>query len=152
MADVPEEMMIRERKPDLHFENDEILFRRFTPDDVDGSRVAVEAIELPDMSVNRSKYGPPAWLLLEEGFDSWGVFAFRVGDIPPELLHLGKFVYNFEPRHVPLRYNYPHSEVWAFLDGTHIDLKNEELLDPDAHQRWRQLLIWKTWIVIQPEA
>jgi hypothetical protein len=111
MADVPEAMLTKERKLDPHFADDKDLFRRFAPDHLDGARIAVDAIELPDMSMNRSKYGPAHWLLLDEGFENWGVFAVPAGDIPKELLHLGKFVYTFEPRHVPLKYNYPHSEV-----------------------------------------
>jgi hypothetical protein len=150
MADIPEAMLTKERKPDPHFADDEELFRRFNPDDLDGTRVATDAIELPDMSMNRSKYGPAAWLLLDEDFQHWGVFAVKVGDLPRELLHLGQFRYTFEPRHVPLKYNYPHSEVWAFLEGVHIDLKNESLLDHEAHQCWRQLLVWKTRIAISP--
>jgi hypothetical protein len=150
MADIPEAMLTKERKPDPHFADDEELFRRFSPDDLEGSRIAVDAIELPDMSMNRSKYGPADWLLLDEACEGWGVFAVQAGEIPRQLLHLGKLLYTFEPRHVPLKYNYPHSEIWAFLDGVHIDLKNERLLEPEAHQRWRQLLVWNTRIAIQP--
>jgi hypothetical protein len=150
MADVPDEMMTLNKPTIDEFPNDEELFRRFEPDYLDGSRVAVEAIELPDMSVNRSSFGPAAWAILHEDFDGWGVFAFKVGDIPPRLLHLGELVYTFAARHRPLKYNYPHSEVWAFREEVHIDLKNTVPLDHDAFQRWRQLLVWKTRIVIQP--
>jgi hypothetical protein len=151
MADVPDEMLTKERKLDRHFADTEELFRRFAPENLEGARIAVDAIELPDMSMNRSKFGPADWLLLDEGFDGWGVFAVKVGDIPKELLHVGLFLYTFEPRHVPLKSNYPHSEIWAFVAGKHIDLKNEHLLDPNVHQRWRQLLVWKTRIAIQPK-
>jgi hypothetical protein len=150
MADVPPEMMTKDRKPDPVFKDDEDLYRRFKPEDIDGARVSVDALELPDMSVNRSKYGPAKWLLLDEEYADWGVFAFRVGDLPRELLHNAVQLYRFDPRHVPHKFNYPHSEVWVFLDDKHIDAKTEFLLDPDLHQRWRQKLIWKSRIVIHP--
>ena len=148
MADVPDEMMTKDRPPDPVFKEDELLFRRFSPDAPGRTSGLPDALELPDLSVNREKYGPPEWLLLDEAFAGWGVLAFRVGDIPKELLDKGINVYTFAPRHVPLKYNYPHSEVWAFRDGVHIDARNEMLLDPDLHLRWRQILIWKTRLVI----
>ena len=52
MADLPDAMRQRDRPPDPHFDPDERLFRRFRPEDVEGNTVAVDAIELPDMSVN----------------------------------------------------------------------------------------------------
>lgn len=59
MADLPDEMLTKDRPVDLVFADDEMLYRRFTPDALDGAGIAPEAIGLPDMSVNRSKYGPP---------------------------------------------------------------------------------------------
>jgi hypothetical protein len=89
---------------------------------------------------------PPGFL------EGWGVFGFEVQHIPAELLQDGVTKYTFGPRHRPLKNNYPHSEVWAFRDGRHIDAKNSDLLlDPEAHQRWRQRLAWKCRIVIRPD-
>jgi len=151
MADVPEEMKTLGRGEDAHFADDEKLFRRIPPGFCEGQRIAIEALELPDMSVNRAKYGPPEWLLLHDSFGGWGVFGFEVDHIPREFVEDGVTQYAFGPKHRPLKNNYPHSEVWAYRDGEHIDVKNSEmLLDPEAHQRWRQRLAWKCRIVIQP--
>ena len=152
MADVPDEMMAKGRLEDKNFEDSELLYRRIRPDDIEGQKITIEAIELPDMSVNREKFGPPEWLLLSDGFENWGVFKFQVSHIPESLLQNGTIEYRFMPKHRPLKKNYPHSEVWAFRDGQHIDVKNSDiLLDPDAHQRWRQQLAWKCRLEIVPE-
>ena len=151
MAEVPDEMKTMGRSDDPHFDDAEDLYRRFPPEFRDGKSIALEALELPDMSVNRAKYGPPKWLLLDDDFSGWGVFGFEVGQIPREIMQHGILKYTFGPRHRPLKNNYPHSEVWAFCDDQHIDAKNSDLLlDPEAHQRWRQRLAWKCKIVIAP--
>lgn len=71
-----------------------------------------------------------------------------MADVPTELLDKAVTRYTFEPKHRPLKYNYPHSEVWAYRDGEHIDANKAFLLDPDLHQRWRQMLAWKCRVVI----
>lgn len=156
MADVPAEMMRGDRKPDPVFADTEILFRRFRPDDFDAGGVAPEAFELPDMSVNREKYGPSEWLLLDDGFADWGVGAFYVEDIPrdEELLHRGVITYVLRPEHVPLRCNFPHSEVRVFRDNARICRENNNLylLEPEFHLRWRERLSQASWIAIQPQS
>lgn len=137
MGDVPDEMLTKDRPVDPIFTDEELLFRRFMPDAFDGTRIAPEAIELPDMSVNRSKYGPAEWLLLDEDYQDCGVFGFRVGDVPSDLLDKAVTKYRFDVQHRPLKYNYPHSEIWAYRDGEHIDAKDALLLDPGLHMRWR---------------
>jgi hypothetical protein len=153
MADVPPEMMTMDREPDLEFLDDELLFRRVSPENLDGNEVSIGAFELPDMSVIREKYGRPGFLLLDDEFKSWGVVAFRVRDIAPNrVIWHGPLVYTLEPRHVPLKYNYPHSEEWVFHDGVHIcrSAKNEQLLDPDFHLRWRECLVLASHIKVFP--
>jgi hypothetical protein len=58
--------------------------------------------------------------------------------------------FTLEPRHVPLRHNYPHSEVWVSRDGIRIGRDNLHLLDPDFHLRWREHIVLASRIVIQP--
>jgi hypothetical protein len=58
MARLPDAMRMGNRPPDQQFEDDERLFRAFAADDLEGDKIALDAIELPDMSVNREKYGP----------------------------------------------------------------------------------------------
>jgi len=49
---------------------------------LDGNDISIAAVQLPDMSVIREKYGKPRWLLLGEDFTQWGVLGFLVRDIP----------------------------------------------------------------------
>ncbi len=150
MPDLPSAMLRNGRPKDQDFRPDEYLYRRvplvlwafdFAVD--------IDAIELPDMSVIRGKYGHPEWARLEsdECID-WGVIGFRVGDIPARLLHLGVFTWTFGPRHVPLEDNYPHSEVWAYENGIHVNAKNR--LDPHLHLRWREMLLRRIKTIIRP--
>ena len=67
MAEIPAEML-RNGRPVLPFnDSDEALYRRFEPSMRDGSTIHIDAIELPDMSVNRGSLGPPEWALLVDG-------------------------------------------------------------------------------------
>lgn len=156
MAEIPPEMMTLQRQPDQSFRRDEALYRRFHADHWEDGGVAAEAFRLPNMSVNRSKYGPIAWAILTEDdeFATWGVASFLVEEIPygVEMIHLGAIVYTFEPRHVPLRRNYPHSEVWVFRENVHIcaDSKNTHILEPEFHLRWRERLSQLANVIIQP--
>ena len=154
MADVPEDMKQKERVEDPCFAPDEELYRRFPPDHFERDTVTIEAIELPDMSVNREKYGPPQWVLVEirenDNFEGWGVLAFEVRNVPAEMPYRGTRIYTFGPKHEPERLNYPHSEIRAYENGNHVDFENAVLLEPEIHQRWRQRLLWKCRPVIKP--
>src|SRR4051794_25169322 len=112
MPEVPDEMKTKGRTPVPFDDLEEYLYRRVAPELWDESGIEVDAIELPDMSVNRSRFGPPRWArLADERCKDWAVVGFMVQDIPPEMLHLGVVRYTFSPEHVPLKNNYPHSEV-----------------------------------------
>ena len=166
MAELPQEMLQRGRAEDNVFEPSEQLYRRVPHDLWEEDYINLDAIELPDMSVNRQKYGPPQWVRLpSEEYHDWGVIGFQVEDIPPEMQHLGVHIYRFRPKHVPHKHNYPHSEVQAYYARTdspaaeeHIDndfLKREKVLQleslfPDVLQlRWREQLRRKCRIVIR---
>jgi len=51
--------------------------------------VEVDAVQLPDMSVGRSRFGHPEWVRFDVGnnvhFEDWGVIGFRVRSIHPRL-------------------------------------------------------------------
>jgi hypothetical protein len=151
MPDLPSAMRRNGRRKDRDFRPDEYLCRRVPLELWDDGDVVIDidAIELPDMSVIRSKYGHPEWARLEsdECID-WGVIGFCVGDIPARLLHMGVFTWTFGPRHVPLEENYPHSEVWAYENGMHVNAKNR--LDPHLHLRWREILLRRIKTIIRP--
>ena len=152
MSEIPEAMMTRERDPDRLFTPNERLFRRFPPIYADGTRVEMDAIALPDMSVNREKYGPPKWLLLDDDFEGWGVFAFEVADIPDGFLVEGVRMYSFKPVHCPQKRNYPHSEVRAYENGEHISSGSPERLPRDVQLRFRERLRWGVRVCIQPKS
>lgn len=149
MPEIPDEMKRNGRPRIKEFDSGEYLYRRVMPEHWDDGDVDIDAIELPDMSVNRSSLGPPEWVLLEEArCKDWAVIGFKVGDIPSNLLHLGVEVYIFTPQHIPLENNYPHSEVRCYRDGQHIDAKRN--LDKALHQRWRERLLFKIRTFISP--
>lgn len=151
MVELPPAMLKSGRGRDQEFAHDEYLYRRVPLQLWDDGEddIEVDAIELPDMSVVRSKYGHPEWARLEsDEFLEWGVVGFTVGDIPAEMLHLGAFTWTFGARHVPLEKNYPHSEVQAYEEGKHVNAKSR--LDPNLHLRWREKLLWKIRKIIRP--
>jgi hypothetical protein len=59
MAEVPSAMLQRDRSIDPFFDDDEELYRRFSPHSLLGNEISIDAVQLPDMSVIRQKYGHP---------------------------------------------------------------------------------------------
>jgi hypothetical protein len=166
MAELPDGMMQAAKEIDDVFKPDEYLYRRVPHQYWDDDRVNLDAIELPDMSVNRGKYSQPQWVrLASDEFRDWGVIGFQVKDIPFEMRHLGVHLFRFRPKHVPLKRNYPHSEVRAYHARPGLPeleerinsdfLKREQMqkldtLFPEELQlRWREQLRRKCRIVIQ---
>lgn len=156
MADIPIAMQTLQKPKVPYFPNDELLYYRFHFDHWEDGGVAAEAFRPPDMSVNRGSLGPPEWTILTEDdeYVLWGIASFPVEQIPTGegMEHLGTFVFTFRPEHVPLRKNYPHSEIWIFRDGVHIcrDNKNVDLFDPEISLRWRERLSMLAKVIIQP--
>lgn len=149
MAEIPEDMKRNGRPKIKEFDPDEYLYRRVMPEQWEEAEIDIDAIELPDMSVNRSTLGPPQWVRLEEErCKDWAVVGFKVEDIPTGILHLGIDMYNFNPMHIPLDHNYPHSEVRCYRNDVHIDAKKN--LDKALHQRWREKLLWKMKTFLRP--
>src|SRR5438876_5772344 len=133
MAELPRDMLRRGRAPDVEgFRDEEELFRAFEPAAWEGDRISIDAIGLPDLSVNWGKHGPPEWLLLLDAFAGCGVGAFKVGDVPKTLDHLGVYTYKFDLAHDPTDNNYPHSIIRAMDErGQHI--QDEHVLNPQVH-------------------
>ena len=90
MSKPPLAMRTNKRPPDPYFHPDERLFRRvpLLIWDDPADRPGPEAVELPDMSVGRSKYGHAEWVRFDvvnnRYFEEWVVLAVRVDDIPPQ--------------------------------------------------------------------
>jgi hypothetical protein len=76
MPDIPDAMLANGRGAVQDFEPMERLFRRIRPGSVDAGEVSIDKIELPDISVNRQKYGDELWVLVptrdEDDFQGWG--------------------------------------------------------------------------------
>jgi hypothetical protein len=166
MGELPEGMLQRGKPVDDVFEPKEYLYRRVPHELWDDDYVNLDAIELPDMSVNRGKYDSPQWVrLLSDEFHDWGVIGFQVRDIPAELQHLRVHIYRFRPKHVPHKHNYPHSEVRAYYarsDSPQVEqhisqeflrkerIRHLETLFPDELQlRWREQLRRRCRIIIR---
>lgn len=154
MSKQPVAMRTNGRPLDPYFHPDERLFRRvpiWMWDDP-ADRPGPEAVELPDMSVGRSRYGHAEWVrfdvLNNHFFAEWGVLAVRVGDIPPKFWQLGVYQYTFHPSHEPLEKDYPHTEVRVYKNDTHISL--DESLPEDIHLKWRLSLLEVMDAIIKP--
>ncbi len=153
ITDIPERMQRGARGPVADFEPDENLYRRFSSDSLDGSNVAMDAIEMPDMSTMRQLFTEDVeWVLIDTrgrtDFSSWGILAFRVGDIPDQIEHRGVFVYEFAAVHTPKRNNYPHTDVRAFTAGRPVNTE----LPPVLHLRFRNRLRFKIRVIKRPSA
>lgn len=74
-------------QPNQHFPRSERLFRRLPPGVVYQGLIALDAVELPDISCNREMYSAPEDVI--RGFPDWGIAALRVGDIPREQFNEG---------------------------------------------------------------
>jgi hypothetical protein len=154
MPSIPEAMKRHGRPVDVHFIPAEQLFRRVPPDlwEDPAEDFDIEAIELPDMSVVWGKYGHPEWARFDRGtYTDWGVIGFAVQHIPPSLTNLGIFVWRFAPYHAPEGNNYPHTEIRAFENGVHIDMRLSDRIDPNLHLRWREHLVRQIAKVIHPQ-
>ena len=157
MPEIPEEMKTRGRPADPIFLPREWLYRRVPHINWDDDEVLIEAIDLPDMSVNRQKYGPPQWVRLNsEEYADWGVIGFQVASLPPPIQQYGIFMYDFRPVHSPLSKNYPHTEVQAYEthlerleNPVHITEDLADLLKPDVLLRFRENLVRKCKIIIK---
>ncbi len=148
MASLPAGMKAHKRGPVDDFDEDEPLYRAFREQDLDGDKVSIDAIELPDMSVNRGRFGQPYWLLHLGIWEGCGVAAFEVRDARYSFPHLGVIHYRFDVVHTPTQDNYPHSEIYAYEGERHI--KTPERMDPTVHLRYRNRLRQRLRVVIRP--
>jgi hypothetical protein len=129
-----------DKPPIPEFDPDEYLYRRTKPGVWKKGKLSLDAIELPELSVNRSSLGPAEWVLLtEERFSTWGIAKFKVRDIPTPMTHLGIDAYDFRPVHDPDKNNYPHSVVRVWKNGAVVDGEIVHL-DRELHLRWRRAL------------
>jgi hypothetical protein len=158
MPELPSYMKKAGRSPDQTFLPDEMLYRRVRPEVWDDDDIPLDAIEFPDMSVTREKYGPPEAARWEfHNYLDWGVVGFRVSDIPPETIFQGAFIYRMRPSHEPTKINYPHSEVQVFESSwgspmveIRIDRTKISGVTREARQEWREMLRRACQAVLKP--
>jgi hypothetical protein len=149
------------RQPVPHFDPQEYLYRRIPLSLWDDASVPIDinAVNLPDLSTGRSRFGHPEWLRLDRAqddagrkrlqyFDGWAVVGFMVQHIPTERWVDGVFHYTFAAFHDPSEYNFPHSEVRCFQDEMHVD--GLEKLPEEMHIKWRELLLRSKEIFLKP--
>jgi hypothetical protein len=149
MAEKPPEMF-RNNRPKVDIDPTERLFRRVSPDDWGEPHPEVDALDIPDMSVNRGRpIGEPIWVLLEsDEYSDWGIVYFVAGEIPSRMSHSDGSEFTFQTVHVPLEENYPHSEIWAYKNGERSQAKR--LFDRDFSLRWRNALLQRTRVFLRP--
>jgi hypothetical protein len=147
-------MVSNARAVDPQFHPAEYLFRRVPTRlwDGDDPKPEVDAVELPDISVERSRYAHPEWARLDPDndkyFKAWGVLGVKVGLIPPCHQPEGGPEFRYETSHQPLPLNYPHAEVRAYQGEQH--LATEELVPEEMHLEWRGMLLAAMEPLIRP--
>lgn len=146
-------MCANERPNDPHFHQEEYLFRRVPTliwEDP-ASDFDVDAVELPDLSVGRSKHGHAEWVRFDvinhRFYEDWGVVAVQVQDIPPMLWKDG-VAFAFRVQHSPLELDYPHSEICAFEGERH--LQEPGAIPPGIDLEWRERLLRRLHKIIKP--
>ena len=135
--DVPGEMRREGRSIDHEFPDAEVLYRRFPKAHLSpGAKIPIYAVELPDVSVNRSKYGGKMEYVLYDVVhgkyrSEFGVVSFKAGQIPhPGTISTGTCI-SIRLKHVPEELNYYHAEIQAH-DRNRGHLKAFD----DADERW----------------
>lgn len=101
----------------------------------------LDAIEMPDMSVGRSKFAHPEWLRLQHDyFALWPVIGFRWGDVPKERFDCG-ILFVFKAEHKPEPRNYPHSEIKSYRESSakeQLHVNRIEDLPDSLYLEWRE--------------
>jgi hypothetical protein len=108
----------------------------------------VDAIDAVNISVNRSKYGPPQWARIDDEHETWGVIYFLVQDIPEQRQYMGHITYRITVEHVPERRNYCHSEIRLYRDGNQV-LRDDDL-EREFSLLWREFLLTVAKIALRP--
>ncbi len=105
MNNIPLAMLTRGRGPDQEFNGNEIIFFRIDPDKILNNHIDLGAVNLPDMSVNRSKHkGKKEYVLLHDypEYVDCGILSITVERVPDET-HLNGNKYEFRVVHDPIR-------------------------------------------------
>lgn len=156
MFDVPGEMHRNGRPADHDFPDSEVLYRRFPREHLGrGTKIPIYAVELPDVSVNRSKHGGKMEYVLYDVVhgkyrSQFGVVSFQAGKIPqPKTLPTASAI-EIHLRHVPEDLNYYHAEIQAH-DNERGHLKTFTDADENWIAAWRVEMRKILTLVKKPE-
>ena len=118
---IPERLLKGNRQPEQRFAPDERLFHRFNKMMKENKHLYPSSIRFPDFSVNREKLSLPEDVLLHEypKYLKWGIVSFKVKDIPEPIAADNRTEYEFKVVHDPIDFNYAHSEVRTYKNGSY---------------------------------
>jgi hypothetical protein len=143
--------MIRNgRVVDGAFRQSHRLYYRFKNEDVVGDRLLAARIPYFDASVNWSKYSKP-WDVIFDHPD-FGIALFVVRDLPKDLpkeKERGAKTHAFVAVHVPEDFNYSHSEICTFKDGSRV--KRKDSVGETAKKEFRTIMSNRGLILHQPK-
>jgi hypothetical protein len=143
----PERMYRKGRSVDPEFEPSEDLYYRCQSQHVAESRLLPTALRFPDFSVNRAKYSLPEDVLIPD-YQTWGIAAFKVEDIPSGRTSDINTTYTWQVVHDPNEDNYAHSEVRTYKNKYYA--KNLDV-SKIIKKEFRQIVSDRARIIKQPE-
>lgn len=126
------------------------LYRRCVKEDVEGDRLLAARIKYDDTSVNWSKYSKP-WDVIFD-YPGQGIARWTVKDLPknlPQEIPPGTKkveLHDFNPSHMPLCYNYSHSEIHVYRNGQRIQRLSSNL----AKKEFRTIMSERSSILFSP--
>jgi hypothetical protein len=133
----------RRKKP--HFDNAELLYRRFETLDKGGKPDITKIKPIRGLSTNRESLCQSPEDVLYEGltglyFPKWGVFSFRVGLIRSfQLIHPEtNDTFTFNVAHEPIQCMFPHSEITVIKNGNILPYDDD--LPKPLRRRFRRFL------------
>jgi hypothetical protein len=143
----PGRMYRQDRLVDPEFAPSEDLYYRCQAQHVAESRLLPTALRFPDFSVNRAKYSLPEDVLIPD-YQTWGIAAFQVKDIPPDQKSDASTTYTWGVIHDPNVDNYAHSEIRTYKNGYYA--KNLDV-SKTVKKAFRQILSDRARIIKQPD-
>lgn len=155
----PQRMLRAGRQPNQQFNPEEKLYRRCTKDEIKGTHLEPAKISFRDWSVNRhGEDGEPADVLIPtpedaasgKDYTGWGVVSFQVKDIPTGFQGASGSHFEFRPEHVPLEFNFAHSEIRTFKNNTHDNKYSFSKTDKIKAKALKENLSRTTFIEIEP--
>jgi hypothetical protein len=147
LRDRPRRMRQRGRLADNPVGLSEVLYRRISRQHLSSQdgRLTDAALPFPDQSVNRSKFSTASDALIPDPScrDRGRWLSMGVAEIPASAVshsvdaRSGQC--NILVEHVPLEWNYAHSEIHLYVDGRHVakGAYSDKLIPKAERKAWR---------------